>query len=97
TPMVLLVPKGDLAREEELVQDLDDLAEVKNSISYVGTIGSAIPPEYLNKEETKSFFSKNYSRITLNTTTATEGDEAFALVEKVKQIAENYYGEDYHA
>ena len=97
TPMVLLVPKGDLAREEELVQDLDDLDEVKSSISYVGTIGSAIPPEYLNKEETKSFFSKNYSRITLNTTTATEGDEAFALVEKVKQIAENYYGEDYHA
>ena len=97
TPMVLLVPKGDLAREEELVQDLDDLDEVKSSISYVGTIGSAIPPEYLNKEETKSFFSKNYSRITLNTTTATEGDEAFALVEKVKQIAENYYGDDYHA
>ena len=97
TPIVLLVPKGDLAREEELVQDLDDLDEVKSSISYVGTIGSAIPPEYLNKEETKSFFSKNYSRITLNTTTATEGDEAFALVEKVKQIAENYYGEDYHA
>ena len=97
TPMVILVPKGDLAREEELVQDLDDLDEVKSSISYVGTIGSAIPPEYLNKEETKSFFSKNYSRITLNTTTATEGDEAFALVEKVKQIAENYYGEDYHA
>src|SRR5699024_4588905 len=84
-------------REEELVQDLDDLDEVKSSISYVGTIGSAIPPEYLNKEETKSFFSKNYSRITLNTTTATEGDEAFALVEKVKQIAENYYGDDYHA
>src|SRR5699024_500173 len=65
TPMVLLVPKGDLAREEELVQDLDDLDEVKSSISYVGTIGSAIPPEYLNEEETESFFSKNYSRITL--------------------------------
>ncbi|KRG16272.1 RND transporter [Virgibacillus soli] len=97
TPMVLLVPKGDLAREELLVQDLDDLNEVKSTISYVNTVGSGIPSAYLDESITKSFFSEHYSRITLNTTTDSEGDEAFALVEKVKQIAADYYSDDYHA
>src|SRR5690606_22801856 len=68
TPMVLLVPKGDLAREELLVQDLDDLDEVKSTISYVNTVGSGIPSAYLDESITKSFFSEHYSRITLNTT-----------------------------
>src|SRR5699024_1505785 len=40
--------------------------------------------------------SENYSRITLNTTTDTEGDEAFALVEKVRETATDYYGDDFH-
>ncbi len=114
TPMVLLVPKGDLAREELLVQDLDDLNEVKSTISYVNTVGSGIPSAYtvgsgipsayLDESITESFFSEHYSRITLNTsritlntTTDSEGDEAFALVEKVKQIAADYYSDDYHA
>ncbi|GIN72433.1 hypothetical protein J14TS2_29080 [Bacillus sp. J14TS2] len=97
TPMVLLVPKGDLAREELLVQDLGDLDEVKSTISYVNTVGAGIPSGYLDESVTESFFSKHYSRITLNTTTDSEGDEAFALVEKVKQIATDYYDDDYHA
>ncbi|WP_449355244.1 efflux RND transporter permease subunit [Virgibacillus natechei] len=97
TPMVLLVPKGDLAREDELVQDLDNLDEVKSTVSYVNTVGTGIPPEYLDESDTESFFSENYSRITLNTTTDTEGDAAFALVEAVRGIAADYYGDDYHA
>ncbi|MBY7144399.1 RND family transporter [Virgibacillus sp. NKC19-3] len=96
TPMVLLVPKGDLAREDELVQNLDNLDGVKSTVSYVNTIGTGIPPEYLDASDTEDFFSENYSRITLNTTTDTEGDEAFALVETVRGIAADYYGDDYH-
>src|SRR5699024_6878154 len=38
-----------------------------------------------------------YSRITLNAATDTEGDEAFALVDKVRGIAADYYGDEYHA
>ncbi|SFA94039.1 hypothetical protein SAMN04488072_10437 [Lentibacillus halodurans] len=97
TPMVLLVPNGDIAREEELVQELDGLNDVKSVVSYVNTVGAGIPPEYLDDSETEQFFSENYSRITLNTTTDTEGDEAFALVDKVRAIADDYYGDDYLA
>ncbi|UJL45335.1 RND family transporter [Virgibacillus sp. NKC19-16] len=97
TPMVLMVPKGDLAREEELVQDLDDFDQVASTISYVNTVGAGIPPEYLDDAQTEQFFSENYSRITLNTTTDTEGEEAFALVEDVRATAADYYGDNYHA
>ncbi|TMN22214.1 efflux RND transporter permease subunit [Lentibacillus cibarius] len=97
TPIVMLVPKGDLAREDELVQELDDLDNVKSTVSYVSNVGTAIPPEYLDESTRSQFFSENYSRIVLNTTTDTEGEDAFSLVENVKGTAEDYYGDDYYA
>lgn len=97
TPMVLLVPKGDLAREEKLVHELSRLDKVKSTVSYVDAVGTGIPPEYLDESDTESFFSEHYSRITLTTTTDAEGDEAFALVDKVRDTAADYYGDDYHA
>ncbi|MFD1362868.1 efflux RND transporter permease subunit [Lentibacillus salinarum] len=97
TPVVLLVPKGDLAKEDELVHELDNFDDVQNTVSYVNTVGAGIPPEYLDDSETEQFFSEHYSRITINTTTDNEGDEAFALVEDVRDVAADYYGDDYHA
>ena len=95
TPMVILVPNGDVAREEELVQELQDLNHVQSIVSYVSTVGAAIPPEYLDESITEQFYSENYSRIILNANTDTEGDEAFALIDIVKAKAGDYY-EDYH-
>lgn len=96
TPMVLLVEKGDLAREDELIQELSNLSPVKSIMSYTNTVGAAIPPEYLDESVTEQFFSENYSRIILNTTTDTEGDEAFSFVEDVQILASDYYGDKYH-
>jgi len=96
TPMVLLVPKGDLAREEELVQELNDQDAVKSIVSYTNTIGTAIPPEYLGESVTEQFFSDNYSRIILNTTAETEGEATFSMVEEIHSIAKDYYGDEYH-
>src|SRR5690625_3323149 len=96
TPMVLLVPKGDLAREDELVDELSDLSHVKSTVAYTSVIGTAIPPEFLDDSVKEQFFSENYSRIVLNTTTKAEGEEAFSFVEDVRAIANHYYGDDYH-
>lgn len=97
TPMVLLVPKGDLAREEKLANDLKDLDSVKSIVSYTEAIGIAIPQEYLEETDKEQFFSENYSRLILNTTIDTEGEEAFALVEKMQEVTSHYYGDDYYA
>lgn len=96
-PMVLLVQKGDLAREEELLQELNDLDPVTSTMSYTNAVGTAIPPEYVDHSVREQFFSENYSRIILNTTTDTEGEEAFSFVEDVQAITSDYYGEAYHA
>lgn len=97
TPMVVLVPKGDLAREEKLAQDLEDMDHIKSIISFTSAVGIAIPSEYLAEDEQEQFFSENYSRMILNTTTESEGDEAFALVEDVRDTVQAYYGDEYYA
>lgn len=95
-PMVLLVPKGDLAKEEILVQELENLDGVTSILSYVNRVSAAIPPEFLDESITENFFSENFSRLILHTNTGTEGDKAFSLVEKIKETAQQYYGEEIH-
>ena len=97
TAMVLLVPKGDVVKEEKLVQELENLEEVTSVLAYVNLVSSVIPPEYLGESVTEQFYSDQYSRIILHTNTGTEGDEAFALVETVQNKAAAYYEEDVHA
>lgn len=97
TQTVLLVPKGDIAKEEELVQDLKRMDHVTSVIAYVNTVSSAIPPEYLDESITEQFYSENYSRIILHTDTDFEGDVAFGLIEDIKQTAKNYYGDNAYA
>lgn len=97
TSMVLLVPKGDIAKEVELVQDLENIEHVTSVLSYVNTVSAVIPPEYLDESVTEQFFSENYSRIILQTNTAVEGDVAFNLIETLQKTAEGYYGDDFYA
>ncbi|WP_010649882.1 efflux RND transporter permease subunit [Oceanobacillus massiliensis] len=96
TPMVVLVPAGDVAREEELVEELEDFDEIKSVISYVNTVGAAIPPEYLDETVTEQFYSENYSRIILNTNAEQEGDVTFALIDRVKATTADFYDDDFH-
>lgn len=93
TSMVLLVPKGDTGKEEELVQHLEKLPHVSSVTSYVNTVSSAIPPDYLEESATEPFYSENYTRITMNTETNSEGDKAFSLIDEVRTTAESYYDE----
>lgn len=93
TPIVLLVPKGEVAKEEELVAELEAMDYVTSVVSYVNMVDPVIPPEYLDEEVRNEFYSENYSRIVINTNQATEGDIPFAIVENVDKAASAYYGD----
>ncbi|WP_223493572.1 efflux RND transporter permease subunit [Sutcliffiella horikoshii] len=93
TPIVLLVPKGEVAKEEELVAELESMDYVTSVVSYVNMVDPVIPPEYLDEEVRNEFYSENYSRIVINTNQATEGDIPFAIVENVDRAATEYYGD----
>lgn len=95
-PIVLLVPKGDLAKEKLLSDEFKEIPEVKSIISYVDTVGAEIPIEYLEENITSNLISDNYSRIIVNTNIEYEGDKAFDIVEDIRNISSKYYGEDYY-
>ncbi len=94
TPVIILAPRGDLSREEQLTQELRSLENVTSTISYTDTVSTAIPPEYLEDAVTDQFFSENYSRIIINTNAGSDGEEAFQLVETIQNKTEHYYGDE---
>src|SRR5690625_4132070 len=96
-PLILLVPKGDLAREDRLISDLKKISHVKSVVSYSEAVGLTIPPEFLEESVTEQFFSDNYSRLVINTTLDKENEVAFSFVEDVRKVAAKYYGDEFHA
>ncbi|MDR2502648.1 MAG: MMPL family transporter, partial [Oscillospiraceae bacterium] len=95
TPIVLLVPRGDTAREAALSDELETLPHVTGVVSYAETVGAAIPPEFLDRDLVSQFYSENYARIIVYTDTAAEGEAAFAAVEGVRSLAAKYYDTSY--
>lgn len=93
---VLLVKKGDTATETELCNKLKELPEVTSIISYVEAAGAEIPSEYLDADTLKLLQSEHYSRMVLSIDAEEEGDTAFSLVEHIRDIAEQYYPDNYY-
>lgn len=93
---VLMVPAGDTAIETELSQELNNLPQVTSIISYVDLAGAEIPLEYLDENTLSQLISKNYSRMVLSVDVPYEGEETFALVEQVRNIAQKYYSDTYY-
>lgn len=92
---VLLVPKGDFGKEQALNEDLQRLPQINSVVSYVQTVGAEIPMEYLDEAILSQLISEHYSCIVLVSDVPSEGDEAFALVQQLEQLAAQYYGNDY--
>ncbi|HOP12127.1 MAG TPA: MMPL family transporter [Oscillospiraceae bacterium] len=89
--LVLLVSKGDAGSEKELCESLSNVPHVTSVVSYTTSVGSEIPPEYLSDDVSSMFYSEHYARIILYTDTTEEGDEAFATVQTVADVAAQYY------
>lgn len=94
--MVLLFPKGNVVKEEALAKAIKDIPHITSVIAYPLTVGTEIPPEFLSNEQISQFRSDKYSRIIFYAETEEEGDEAFTLVETIRNTAAIYYGDNYH-
>lgn len=95
TPVVLMVPNGDIAREEKLVQALEELPRVSSVDAYVNAVSPVIPSDYLDEKVTEPFYSETFARMIVHAETDTEGDAAFSLIEKIEKTAESYYDKVY--
>lgn len=93
TPMVLLVPRGDVVKEKALVSALGGVQSVTSVVAYVNMVGAEIPDAFLEEGTRAQFYSENYARIILYADTPGEGEEAFRVVEEARFLAQKYYGD----
>ncbi|MBQ6393799.1 MMPL family transporter [Candidatus Saccharibacteria bacterium] len=91
----LLVKSGDRSKEKALSDELHELPEVTNILSYVDNVGNTIPNSYLDEKTYQKLNSDNYSRMVLSVDVPYEGEEAFSLVKKIREIGEKYYPGEY--
>lgn len=92
--MVVLVPNTNVEKEALLSQDIEAMPYVTDVISYSSEVGKTIPAEFLSADISDNFLSENYSRIIVYSNLPDESQQAFSLVENVRNTAQNYYGDD---
>lgn len=93
---VAMVPRGDLATEQELSDAIHDIPQVKSILSYVDTVGAEIPMEYLDADIVSQLVSENYSRFVITVDADYEGEETFSLVETIRDTVNSYYPDSYY-
>ncbi len=87
----LLVPAGDVAREQAVSEALKALPQVTGVVSYVDAAGTTIPSEMAAAGDLEQVRSGGYSRFVVTVGVPAEGDETFALVDQVRAVAQEYY------
>ncbi|MDR1082281.1 MAG: MMPL family transporter [Coriobacteriales bacterium] len=92
--VVMLVPRGDVAREQMLGQRLEDLEHVTSVVSYAKAVGAVIPSEFLDEAVTNQFYSANYARLIIYTDVPPEGDLTFAAMGEIRDVAYEFYGDE---
>lgn len=95
--VAVLVPRGDVAKELALSEELEGLDNVKSVMSYARSVGAEVPQEFLDTSVTEQFCSDDWARIIAYVDTDVESAEAFATVEEIEQTAAKYYDESYAA
>ena len=93
---VLMVPKGNQTLERQMSEEIQELPQVTDIISYVDTVGMEIPMEYLDEDTLGMLESEHYSRMVISLSLPAEGEETFETVEKIRDIAKTYYPQEYY-
>ena len=93
---VLMVPNTSDKTERALCKELEDWNEIISVTSLADMLGPTIPTEIVPDTILSKLRSENYSRILLSVNAEYEGDETFALVERIRDKAAEYYGDSYY-
>ena len=93
---VLLVPNDDIAKQTALSDELEDLSHITDIVSYVDILGPAIPTEVIPSDIHSQLISDHYSRFVLSVDVPYEGEATFALVQQIRDLAQEYYPDSYY-
>lgn len=93
-PVVVLVPIGDMQKETDLNQALKDKDYVTSVISYVNTVGSSIPADFVPSGQISKLYSEHFSRFVL-TLDAEEGIAGWdEMIRDLRTTCAEYYGDE---
>lgn len=92
-PLVILVPKGDISKEQQLNDALKADPDVTSVISYVNTVGASIPEDFVPEESLSQLYSQHYSRFVVSLDTEEVEDRWADKVDELHTICEKYYGD----
>lgn len=91
----IMVPEGNWAEENALVDELKALPTTKSVLSYSTVAGSALPHELADESQIKQLLNGGWSRIVLTSNIPDESKGAFDLVTTVRNICQEHYGDNY--
>ncbi len=90
---VIMVPEGQWASEQALVDDLQSLPTTRSVLSWSTVASPELPYQMASESTSSQLINGGYSRIVLSSDVAEEGDQTFALVEQVRELCQQYYGD----
>ena len=93
-PLVVMVPKGDISKEQELNDALKADPDVTSVISYVNTVGASIPQDFVPEDSLSQLYSEHYSRFVISLDTEEVEKGWTEKVDNLHSICEKYYGDD---
>lgn len=93
--MSLMVPKGNVTSELELLENIEAKENTISVITYVNTVDQAIPQEVLSDEGLEMLVSDQYTQFIITASIGSEGDEAFSYVEDLRKTTQEIYDEHY--
>lgn len=91
----IMIPEGNWAEEDSLVDDLKTLPTTKSVLSYSTVAGSALPSELADESQVKQLLNNGWSRIVLTSNIPDESKGAFNLVDTVRSLCQSHYGDNY--
>ena len=93
---VILVPQEQWGHENALVAKLEALPTTASVTSYGTIAGSTTPLALADSESVSALISGGYSRIVVASAVGDEDDAAYDLVERVRGLCAEEYGDNYH-
>ncbi len=88
---VVLVPEGLWGTEKAFTSALETLPGISTVTSYASSVSERIPTSFVPEESLSQLISGGYSRLIISTSVEGESAETFALVQKVRDVADEYY------
>ena len=94
--LALMVPSGDTPSELRLHEELEQIPNVINVMSYVSAVDPAIPSEVIDNDQLSMLVSEDYRLFIMTAEGRGEGPTEFAMTEEIRTLASHHYGDTYH-